>query len=101
MSGVIDAYAHCGYELCSDAELADGYEKIAIFERDNEPRHVARQLPTGKWTSKLGDQVDIEHHDVESVGGVLYGEPTVFLRRPVLSAAVDDAVGLIVLPGDR
>jgi hypothetical protein len=83
LSGTIAAYVRVGFETCDSAELEEGLEKIAIFtDSTGEPRHAARQLPTGAWTSKLGSHVDIEHSDVTAVGGLMYGEPTVFMSRP-------------------
>jgi hypothetical protein len=83
LSGTIDAYVRVGFEVCESADLEDGIEKIAIFtDSAGEPRHAARQLPSGSWTSKLGNHVDIEHGDVKAVGGLMYGEPTVFMSRP-------------------
>ncbi len=84
MSGVIDAYLQSGYEICESGELEPGVEKIAIFsDSAGDPRHAARQLPSGAWTSKLGDHVDIEHTDVNAVGGLLYGEATVYMGRVI------------------
>jgi hypothetical protein len=42
--------------------------------------HAARQLPTGHWTSKLGESEDIEHrlHDLE---GLIYGQVVLVLAR--------------------
>ena len=83
LAGVIDAYRIVGFERCESPELENGFEKIAIFaDATNDPRHAARQLPNGRWTSKLGDHVDIEHAAVEAVGGQFYGEPVVFMRKP-------------------
>jgi hypothetical protein len=82
LSGVIDAYRITGFEQCETADLEQGYEKIAIFVVGGDPRHAARQLPNGAWTSKLGEHVDIEHAEVTSVGGEFYGEPAVYMRRP-------------------
>lgn len=82
MSGVIAAYNACGFAVCEASELEPGFEKIAIFtDAAGEPTHAARQLATGSWTSKLGDHVDIEHDDVAAVGGLMYGEPRVFMKR--------------------
>jgi hypothetical protein len=82
MGGVIDAYTRIGYGICDSPALESGFEKIAIFADSlGDPRHAARQLPSGAWTSKLGEHVDIEHKEVAAVGGVLYGEPAVFMRR--------------------
>lgn len=82
MPGVVEAYRARGFVECRSPELEPGVEKIALFSDSlGEPRHAARQLPTGEWTSKLGDHVDIRHEEVAAVGGILYGEPTVFMCR--------------------
>lgn len=76
------AYETRGYELCSSGVFEAGYEKIALFaDASGLPTHAARQLPDGQWTSKLGELLDITHTSVEDVGGGLYGETAVFLRR--------------------
>jgi hypothetical protein len=44
-----------GYEDCgTDASLEVGFEKVALFGRSLLYTHAARQLESGKWTSKLG-----------------------------------------------
>jgi hypothetical protein len=64
-----------GYTRCRlDDSLEEGYEKIAIYEDKRENReepfsHVARQLPNGKWTSKLGPDEDIEHDTLAALEG--------------------------------
>jgi hypothetical protein len=58
-----------------------GVEKIAIYVRSDIPSHVARQLPNGKWTSKLGLREDIEH-DLEALEGPEYGSVVLILSRP-------------------
>jgi len=79
---VLAAYVQEGFTVCPSGALELGFEKIAIFVDDaGEPRHAARQLTSGAWTSKLGPNVDIEHRDVQAVGGLVYGEPQVFMRR--------------------
>lgn len=76
------AYATLGYEPCTDGKFEKGFEKVAIYAiSDGEPKHVARQLQTGMWTSKLGPHVDIEHH-LESLVSHSYGAPVKFLKRP-------------------
>lgn len=82
MNGVVAAYRACGWEACGKPDLEEGFEKVAIFADEvGEPRHAARQLTSGAWTSKLGDHVDIEHGELDAVGGAFYGEPRLFLRR--------------------
>src|SRR5437773_2908427 len=50
-----EAFATMGYVVCVGEELEVGFQKIAVFANDQAiPRHAARQLNTGRWTSKLG-----------------------------------------------
>lgn len=58
----IQAYGTEGYEPCESPDLEPGVEKVAIYvDADGVPTHAARQVPSGGWTSKLGDWEDIEH----------------------------------------
>lgn len=75
-------FASLGYVTCAAGDVESGFEKIAIFANDaREPKHAARQLPNGRWTSKLGVLEDIEHalHDLE---GDEYGAVQVVMKRP-------------------
>ena len=76
------AYATLGYELCETPEFELRFEKIAIFaDSTGTPTHAARQLDTGRWTSKLGRSEDIEHVTADAVNCADYGTPVVFMRR--------------------
>lgn len=72
-----------GYETCLDEQPESGYEKVALFADDFYYTHAARQLPNGRWTSKLGSAEDIEHESSNDIAGGLYGEVKLFLRRAV------------------
>jgi hypothetical protein len=78
-----------GFIPCDSSDLENGFEKIAIYCNQNpvlnvlEVSHAARQLPNGKWTSKLGDWDDIEHATLEALEGDLYGKAVQILKRPV------------------
>ena len=74
-------YASLGYEVCLDGSLETGYEKIAIYGHDGEYEHAARQLPDGRWTSKLGPNEDIVHVNAECLTGGIYGELAHFMKR--------------------
>jgi hypothetical protein len=75
------AFATLGYVVCDDDRLEEGYEKIALFALVGAPKHAARQLPNGRWTSKLGQGEDIEHalHDLT---GMAYGSVVSVMKRP-------------------
>ena len=70
-----------GFEMCADSSFEVGYEKIAIYGKADEFSHVARQLESGSWTSKMGSLEDIEHDDLSSLVSRSYGRPLRFLRR--------------------
>lgn len=76
----VQVYRALGYELCQGTELEDGFERVVIYALDGRPTHAARQLPNGRWSSKLGIQEDIEH-EREALNGPVYGAPVAVLRR--------------------
>lgn len=81
IAAFIQAYQTLGYETCDRADLESGFEKIAIYATlDGEP---ARQLPNGKWTSKLGRWEDIEH-ELDGLTSEMYGSVKQILKRPTL-----------------
>lgn len=76
------AFATLGYAPCSDERPEHGFEKIALFAAAGLPTHAARQLPGGRWTSKLGLREDVEH-DLHAVAGEVYGTAALVLKRPM------------------
>jgi hypothetical protein len=76
------AFATLRYVRCTDASLELRYEKIAIYASTaGVPTHAARQLHTGRWTSKLGHLEDIEHSSPDALISNSYGSPVLFMRR--------------------
>ncbi len=77
----IEAFARFGYSPCESDSFEAGFEKVAIYVGSNGiVTHMARQLPDGRWTSKLGEGVDIAHM-LEGITGGRYGEVAKVLRR--------------------
>ena len=86
IDSVVELFRAAGYELCADGRFEDGYKKVAIYVKDGEPTHAARQLGNGRWTSKLGKYEDIEHDSLEALYGDGYGEygsEALFMVRPL------------------
>jgi len=77
----VAAFATLGYTPGNTPDLEGGVEKVALYAVAETPAHVARQLPDGRWTSKLGPNIDIEHDRPEDVGGGAYGEVVAILSR--------------------
>ncbi|HYT87688.1 MAG TPA: hypothetical protein VEL76_03115 [Gemmataceae bacterium] len=81
------AFATLGYVVCGTAEPEAGFDKIALFaDAQGVPKHAARQLSSGRWSSKLGLLEDIEH-GLADLEGVEYGTVVLLMKRPVPSAA--------------
>ncbi len=71
-----------GYERCSSPDQEEGVEKVAIYgDSQGEGKHVARQLPSGEWTSKMGGAADITHADHAAVEAPLFGTLRVIMSR--------------------
>lgn len=82
LAAYLEAFSRLGYEPCGNADLEDGFEKVAVYRgRDGFPSHMARQLLDGRWTSKLGTSFDIVHSGVGDVEGKDYGQVWCVLRR--------------------
>jgi hypothetical protein len=83
LESFIRLFESSGYSPCNSAGLEDGFEKIALFvDPQGMPTHAARQLSSGKWTSKLGKLEDIEHNTLEGLSGSSYGSVSVIMKRP-------------------
>lgn len=75
-----DAFATLGYVVCDNDQLEPGYEKVTLFALSGVPKHAAKQLPNGRWISKLGPSEDIVHalHDLT---GMVYGSVVLVMKR--------------------
>lgn len=81
VASLILAFQWAGFEICADGALEDGIEKIAIYADGDEYMHAARQLESGKWTSKIGPAEEIEHETLEDLEGPAYGHVATFMKR--------------------
>ena len=83
----LDALKSCfeaiGYEVCDTGELQHGYAKVALYRGDGGGwTHAARQMDSGEWTSKLGQNIDIRHPTPGCLRGPMYGAVALFMRKP-------------------
>jgi hypothetical protein len=65
---------------------------VALYGNDLLYTHAARQLPGGRWTSKLGKAEDIQHDTPGVVAGGLYGNVVAIMKRPLRWDATPGAV---------
>jgi hypothetical protein len=73
--------AALGFEVCAVSAPEAGFEKVALFaDPHGAPRHAARQLASGRWTSKLGELADIEH-ELHALSGPEYGSVVLIMKR--------------------
>lgn len=83
LEACIKAFETKGYEICDNPDLEIGFEKVTIWTRGNSWQHAARQAKNGKWLSKLGYNIDIEHElDVlDSTHPEGYGNIACYMKR--------------------
>ena len=82
LHGFVRVFGSLGYDLCESAKLEPGFEKVAIYTCESQPTHMARQLPSGDWSSKCGRLEDISHR-LEGLEDSDYGRVTVIMKRPL------------------
>lgn len=84
LSNFASAFRLLRYKPCpvKNYSLEKGFEKVAIYVKGNDnPTHAARQLPSGIWTSKIGDEEDIEHATPTVLEGAVYGTVVLVMKR--------------------
>lgn len=81
MSGFNALCKSRGYQRCTDGNLEPSVEKLAIYVVHGRFTHIARQLPDGRWTSKLGNAEDITH-DLSGLENSSYGTVTIYFKKP-------------------
>lgn len=85
----VEAFKWLGYRVCKDSRLQFGYEKVALYAIGSDPKHMARQLRDGRWTSKCGGAEDITHFTLDALESYgpppqgQYGRPVLYMRRPI------------------
>jgi len=81
VASIVAGLRQFGYEPCETGDFEAGIEKVCVYAINGNPQHVARQLPSGEWTSKLGRGVDITH-PLAALESNSFGKPVAFLKRP-------------------
>ena len=81
----IDYFKRIGFKITDNRSIEKNKIKIAVYisthNIQHDFKHVARMLPNGKWTSKLGDWEDIEHDTPELLTGNSYGNKIIIMER--------------------
>lgn len=72
------------YRPVDSPVVEPGAECIAIYTKDGAPSHVARQIPGGRWISKIGAYELLEHDldDLTGDGEYEYGRVAQIMSRP-------------------
>lgn len=83
LAAYVKAYETLGYVSCESALHEKDFEKIAIYvDSRGTPKHAARQLPSGRWSSKRGrDRYDT--HTLLEISGSECGRVAMIMKRPV------------------
>ena len=86
LDSFVELVAEYGYQCCTNGTIEGDVQKIVLYGTKTLVTHAARQLPNGRWTSKLGGGEDIEHDTPEAVTGEAYGPVLAFFQRPIENA---------------
>ena len=80
LENYVAVFQELGFVECELPDFSPDEEKVAIFALNGRFTHVCRQLSNGRWTSKMGSEVDVEH-ELEAVSGGSYGNLHMTLRK--------------------
>ena len=83
MQTCIEAFESIGYVSCgTNTGVEPGFEKVGFYASGFIVTHMARQLPSGTWTSKCGKLEDIVHHTLSGLECEEYGKVVHIMKRP-------------------
>jgi hypothetical protein len=85
------AFATRDFKDTAADTLDIGVEKIAIYAMGDIALHTARQLPSGRWTSKIGHDIDIEHESPDVLVGPRYGQVIGYMARSTRATGLPTA----------
>lgn len=80
MDAFVAAFQSLGYAICLSGAHEPGVQKIALYALNGRPTHAARQLSDGRWTSKIGKNIDVSH-TLAGLVGPCYGDVVVYMSR--------------------
>lgn len=83
VESLVAVFEGLGYERCDSDGMEPGYEKVALYARNGFWTHAAKQLPNGRWMSKLGPDEDIHHDTADCLCGNGYGIVHCYMKRKV------------------
>ncbi|RYC50439.1 DUF7689 domain-containing protein [Flagellimonas olearia] len=85
---LIKLFEFLNYTCCQDPIYEEGYKKVALYQKNNEFTHAARQLTykndKGIWSSKLGEGPLITHTDPYLIEGIAYGQVYQIMKKSML-----------------
>jgi len=81
ITSLIALFAQVGFQLCDSQAVEADFDKVALYEKDGTWTHASRQLANGQWTSKLGQDEDIEHQSPHCLEGDIYGRVHCIMKK--------------------
>jgi hypothetical protein len=79
---IVSAFEQLGFAPCGGGAHEAGYVKAALYgDERGKWTHAARQLPDGRWTSKIGAYEDVIHKTPHALVGSDYGDVLRTMRR--------------------
>ena len=86
LEAFVQAFATLGFSECENRERANplyeaDFDRVALYALIGAPKHAAKQIDARTWSSKIGNNIDIEH-TLRGLEGPFYGNVVKILKRP-------------------
>lgn len=95
---LINAFKYFGFEICDNGIVEDGFDKVALYQKNGLWQHAAKIIDNGVYYSKFGCNVDAHH----GPGNILfegYGEIYAYMKRPYSQRHITDDIKGTPPPG--
>jgi len=75
-------FEYAGAESTMDDKPEEGFVKLAVYKGHKNITHLARLLPDGTWTSKMGDCAKVVNDEPYDLSGGAYGRVAEIIKIP-------------------
>jgi len=72
-----EMFSSFGFSKIPEDDVVNFEESVVLYTSGSDPKHAARKLDNGHWSSKIGQYKDIEH-TLYGLAAGMYGNPTHF-----------------------
>lgn len=83
LNSLVEAFEYFGFSVCDNGHIEEGFDKVALYEKDGKWQHAAIIEDENLYHSKMGVWWDIVHRGGDLFHDEAYGDIYKYMKRPI------------------